>query len=157
VLDSHTIYGAKVVTTAGTFSVILYTGITATVTNDFVYLARHRAFDCLAFAQAAPPGVIEVGGQGAASPSTPGSSTSIPIGSLVTTLGGQSVTGASQWFLVSGIQGTTEPAGDVAFGRITAGLNVVQKIDAQAAASGGATHVIHRILSVTISYATGPT
>jgi cyclophilin family peptidyl-prolyl cis-trans isomerase len=64
-------------------------------------------------------------------------------------------TNGSQFFIVTGAAGESLPPDYTLFGRVTSGLSVVQKINAQgnpnASANGVPPRVTHRIISVTIA------
>ncbi len=62
----------------------------------------------------------------------------------------------SQWFIVTGSEGESLPPDYVLFGQVTSGMNVVQKINKDGAASTdetGTPKVHHRILTVKIKEA----
>jgi cyclophilin family peptidyl-prolyl cis-trans isomerase len=151
VLTPDTLYAARVATTAGTFTVVLYTGSVAAATNDFVYLAGQRSFHCVAFSPATHGGIVSAGDPGLAGDPGAGSlRAQVRVGSLVAAAGGPALTVAGRWFVVAGGKGTRVERHDVVFGRVTAGMGVVEKIEAAGSAREVSARVIHRILSVTI-------
>jgi cyclophilin family peptidyl-prolyl cis-trans isomerase len=152
VLHPNTFYNARVVTTAGRFSILLYTGSTAAVANDFVYLAQQGAFHCVAFNQLLADGSLLAGE--ADQPAVSGSVTpnvQVPAGSVVSPAGSHTDTGARGWFVVPSGKGVIEPDTDAVFGRVVSGMKVIDRIDADGALNGAHPRVLDRILAVTIA------
>jgi cyclophilin family peptidyl-prolyl cis-trans isomerase len=156
VLVSNTLYSAKVSTTAGTFSFVLYTGNTAAEANDFVFLAQQGAFKCLAFNQVVPNGIVVAGDAIPNEGSGTTATANVAVGAVMAPLGGQSSVGGGQWFVVTGANGQSQPSSYVAFGRIISGLDVAKQIAAAGSGNAGPPRVIHRILSVVINHIQGP-
>jgi cyclophilin family peptidyl-prolyl cis-trans isomerase len=60
-------------------------------------------------------------------------------------------TNGSQFFVVTGSSGETLANNYVLFGRVTSGMSVVNKINADGSTAGVPPTLTHRMLSVTIS------
>lgn len=102
--------------------------------NNFVFLARKGFYHCLKFhriikgfmVQTGDPQGTGTGGPGYAIPDDT-KSDAIQIGSLAMANAGPN-TGGSQFFIVQGDQGTSLPPSYPVFGKVTSGLDVLDKI-----------------------------
>jgi cyclophilin family peptidyl-prolyl cis-trans isomerase len=157
-------YTATVKTDVGSFVIALDAKDAPNSVNSFVFLAQHHFFDCVIFHRVIPGFVDQTGdptGTGSGGPgytipdeypakaSNPADQ--YPLGSVAMANSGQPHTGGSQWFVVAGSSGESLPPSYSLFGHVTAGLNVIKKINAQGSASGVPPDVTHRMLKVTIS------
>ena len=66
---------------------------------------------------------------------------------------GTTTNSTSQWFVVTGPAGESLPPDYTIFGRVVAGMSVLERINAQGSRTGGPPAVIERVLSVAISSA----
>lgn len=144
-IDRAAAYTAQLETSCGTITVALDAQHAPVATNNFVFLANQGFYDGLTFHRAAKDFVIQGGdpkGDGSGGPGytvvgevpTDG----YPIGSLAAAKTGSDPPGTfgSQFFVVTGSQGATLPDDYARFGTVTGGLDVAQKIDSFAPASG---------------------
>jgi cyclophilin family peptidyl-prolyl cis-trans isomerase len=163
-IDPTKTYTATVKTDLGTFVVALDAKDAPQTVNNFVFLAQHRFFDCVIFHRVIPAFMDQTGdptGTGTGGPgytipdelpakaSNPADQ--YPLGSVAMANTGQPHSGGSQWFIVAGAEGESLSNTYSLFGKVTAGLGVVEKINAQGSASGVPPDVVHRILKVTIA------
>jgi cyclophilin family peptidyl-prolyl cis-trans isomerase len=163
-IDPTKTYTATVKTDVGTFVIALDAKVAPQTVNNFVFLAQHHFYDCVTFHRVIPGFVDQTGdptGTGSGGPgytipdelpakaSNPANQ--YPLGSVAMANTGQPNTGGSQWFITAGTQGESLSNSYTLFGRVTSGLSVVEKINAQGSASGVPPDVIHRILKVTIA------
>lgn len=163
-VDPAKSYTATVKTDVGTFIIALDAKVAPQTVNNFVFLAQHHFFDCVTFHRVIPGFVDQTGdptGTGSGGPgytipdelpakaSNPANQ--YPLGSVAMANTGQPHTGGSQWFITAGAQGESLPNSYTLFGRVTSGLSVVEKINAQGSASGVPPDVTHRILTVAIA------
>jgi cyclophilin family peptidyl-prolyl cis-trans isomerase len=163
-IDPAKHYTATVKTDLGTFVIALDAKAAPQTVNNFVFLAEHHFYDCVTFLRVIPGFVDQTGdptGTGSGGPgytiadeypakaSNP--SDQYPLGSVAMANTGQPHTGGSQWFIVAGAQGESLSAEYSLFGRVTSGMGVVEKINAQGSASGTPPDVTHRMLKVTIT------
>ena len=163
-IDPAKTYTATVKTDVGTFVIALDAKDAPQTVNNFVFLAQHHFFDCVIFLRVIPTFVDQTGdptGTGSGGPgytipdelpakaSNPADQ--YPLGSVAMANTGQPHTGGSQWFIVAGAEGESLPNSYSLFGRVTSGMSVVEKINAQGSASGVPPDVTHRMLKVTIT------
>jgi cyclophilin family peptidyl-prolyl cis-trans isomerase len=163
-IDPTKTYTATVKTDIGTFVIALDAKAAPTTVNNFVFLAQHGFFNCVIFHRVIPTFMDQTGdptGTGSGGPGYtipdeyPAKSSNpadqYPLGSVAMANTGQPHTGGSQWFIVAGSEGESLQAAYSLFGRITSGMSVVEKINAQGSAAGVPPDVTHRMLKVTIS------
>ncbi len=136
-IDQTKTYAAEIQTNQGTIDVDLDQKQAPNTVNSFVYLARNHFFDGLTFHRVVPGFVLQGGdpeGTGAGGPGYKFAD-ELPktgqykLGSLVMANSGPDTNG-SQFFIVSGDQGTKLDPKYSLFGQVTNGLDVVAKIDA---------------------------
>jgi cyclophilin family peptidyl-prolyl cis-trans isomerase len=162
-------YTATVTTDVGTFTAQLDPKTSPQATNSFVYLADHHFFDCIVFHrviqtfmnQTGDPTGTGSGGPGyqftEAGPTT--ATPQYPIGSLAMANSDNPPTthpstNGSQFFIVTGPEGQSLAPDYTLFGHVTSGMDVLNKINADGAASNssaGTPAKMHRMVSVTIS------
>ena len=158
-LDLSRRYGAVIATTNGEMTVALDALGAPRTVNNFVFLARYHYFEGIVFHRVIPGFVIQGGdptGTGTGGPGyrfedelpAPGR---YEVGSLAMANAGPDTNG-SQFFIVSGPDGTRLPPQYSLFGKVVAGLDVVRTIDALGTRSGQPTEQV-RIESVTITEA----
>jgi cyclophilin family peptidyl-prolyl cis-trans isomerase len=163
-IDPTKTYTATVKTDVGTFVIALDAKEAPQTVNNFVFLAQHHFFDCVTFHRVIPGFVDQTGdptGTGSGGPGytipdeLPAKASNpahqYPLGSVTMANTGQPHTGGSQWFVTAGTQGESLPNSYTLFGRVTSGMSVVEKINAQGSASGVPPDVIHRMLKVAIA------
>jgi cyclophilin family peptidyl-prolyl cis-trans isomerase len=142
-IDLSKRYTAEMRTSKGTMTLALDAIGAPRTTNNFVFLARYHYFDDVAFHRIIPGFVVQGGdptGTGAGSPGyrfedelpPPGR---YEIGSLAMANAGPDTNG-SQFFIISGPQGTQLPPLYSLFGKVVSGLDVVQAIEATGSSSG---------------------
>ena len=156
-------YYAHFVTTAGTFVVKLDAKSAPITTNNFVFLAEHKFYDCVIFHRVIPGFVVQGGDPSGTGTSGPGytikdelpkaGNPTYPLYSLAMANTGQANSGGSQFFIVTGPSGEALPNTYSLFGQVISGQNVVKIINDAGSASGTPPTVTHRMLSVTISVA----
>ena len=162
-IDTSKTYTATVVTTAGTFDVVLDAKTAPVTVNNFVFLADKGYYHCVIFHRVIPQFMDQTGdptGTGSGGPGytiadenppkAANASQQYPLGSLAMANTGSPNTGGSQFFIVSGPQGESLPNSYALFGSVTSGMNVVDTINKQGSAQGVPPDVTQRILSVTI-------
>jgi cyclophilin family peptidyl-prolyl cis-trans isomerase len=164
IIDASKAYSATVKTDVGSFVIALDAKAAPQTVNNFVFLAQHHFFDCVIFHRVIPGFVDQTGdptGTGSGGPgytipdelpakaSNPADQ--YPLGSVAMANTGQPHSGGSQWFIVAGTQGESLANSYSLFGRVTSGMSVVEKINAQGSSSGVPPDVTHRMLKVTIT------
>ena len=160
-------YSAVFKTDLGSFTVSLDAKSAPKTVNAFVYLARYHFYDGLTFHRVIPGFVVQGG-----DPNPPSNASAAPsgpqgpgfvvqgevpkagayqVGTVAMAKTGAQPAGAteSQFFIVTGSQGTSLPPLYSIFGQVTSGMGVVNRISAAGSASGTPS-VTHRIVSVTI-------
>ena len=168
-IDTSKTYVATLVTDIGTFKMSLEPSESAAAVNSFVFLAQQHFFDCVTFHRVIPGFVIQggdptgtgTGGPGyqytASGPAAASNPTQqYPLGSVAMANSNQPATttpntNGSQFFIVTGTQGEMLPPDYVLFGKITSGMNIVDKINHDGSKSGVPPKITHRMLKVTIS------
>jgi len=157
-------YMATVKTDVGSFVITLDTKNTPMTVNNFVFLAQNHFYDCVIFHRVIPGFMNQTGdptGTGTGGPGytfadeLPRAATpQYPVGSVAMANSGPNTNG-SQFFIVTGSEGTSLPPDYSLFGQVTSGQSVVSAINADGnsnpSANGVPPKVIHRMLSVTIS------
>jgi cyclophilin family peptidyl-prolyl cis-trans isomerase len=129
---------ATVVTNCGTFDIALATSEAPTIANSFAYLAEEGFYDELTFHRIVPEFVIQGGdptGTGGGGPGyevveAPPKNLKYTIGTVAMAKTSEAPAGASgsQFYVVSGPQGETLPPEYALVGRVTKGLDVVERI-----------------------------
>jgi cyclophilin family peptidyl-prolyl cis-trans isomerase len=150
-------YTAMFETDVGSFTAALDPERAPRTVNNFVYLARYRYYDGITFHRVIPGFVVQGGDPQGTGSGDPGYkfADELPeegeyeIGSLAMANSGPDTNG-SQFFVVTGDQGAGLPPKYSLFGKVTAGLDVVKKIEADGSPEG-APKTLHRIVKVTIT------
>jgi cyclophilin family peptidyl-prolyl cis-trans isomerase len=142
-IDPDQRYEAQMVTSEGTLTIALDPVAAPRTVNNFVVLARYHYFDGIRFHRIIPGFVIQGGdpkGNGRGGPGytfpdelpPPGR---YEVGSLAMANAGPDTNG-SQFFVISGRDGTSLPPQYSLFGKVVAGLDVVATLDALGSSSG---------------------
>jgi len=156
-IDASKRYTAEMVTSKGTMTISLDPIAAPQTVNNFVFLARYHYFDGIVFHRIIPGFVLQGGdptGTGRGGPGyrfadelpAPGR---YELGSLAMANAGPDTNG-SQFFVISGPSGVRLPPQYSLFGKVVAGMDVVQAIDAIGTQSGTPTETV-TIQSVTIT------
>ena len=142
-LDLSKRYGAVMLTSKGeiTFSLDA-TGAPRTV-NNFVFLARYHYYDDVAFHRIIPGFVVQGGDPTGSGSGGPGyrfedelpKAGRYELGSLAMANAGPNTNG-SQFFIISGPQGTQLPPLYALFGKAVSGLDVISALEAAGSSSG---------------------
>ncbi|HVX34288.1 MAG TPA: peptidylprolyl isomerase [Solirubrobacterales bacterium] len=129
---------AIVETNCGTFDIALATKEAPTIANSFAYLAEEGFYDDLTFHRIVPEFVIQGGdptGTGTGGPGyevveAPPKNLKYTLGTVAMAKTAEAPSGAagSQFYVVSGPQGETLPPEYALAGRVTKGLDVVERI-----------------------------
>ncbi|HUP87291.1 MAG TPA: peptidylprolyl isomerase [Acidimicrobiales bacterium] len=151
-------YAADVETDAGSFTITLDAAKAPTTVNSFVFLSRYRAYEGVPFHRVIPGFVVQGGdvekGSGSGGPGYEFAD-ELPkageyeIGSVAMANSGPNTNG-SQFFVITGDQGVQLPPSYSLFGKVTSGMDIVKKIEADGDASG-TPKVTHKIVKVTIT------
>jgi len=160
-LDSGEDYRAVVETDLGTFTIDLNEDDAPVTVNNFVFLARYRAYEDVPFHRVIPGFVVQGGdvekGDGTGGPGYQFAD-ELPengeyeLGSVAMANSGPDTNG-SQFFVITGDQGVALPPNYSLFGKVTDGFDeVVKKIEADGS-PGGTPNVTHKIVKVTIETA----
>jgi cyclophilin family peptidyl-prolyl cis-trans isomerase len=162
-INTNKTYYAHFVTTAGSFIVKLDAKSAPITTNNFVFLAQHKFYDCVIFHRVIPGFVIQGGDPSGTGSSGPGytikdelpkaGNPTYPLYSLAMANTGHPNTGGSQFFIVTGASGEALPNTYSLFGQVISGQNVAKIINDAGSTSGVPPTITHRMLSVTISEA----
>jgi cyclophilin family peptidyl-prolyl cis-trans isomerase len=167
-IDPSKTYTAVVKTTLGNFTITLDAKSAPQTVNNFVYLAQQGFYKCVIFHRVIPNFMNQTGdptgtGQGGPGytipdenpPKAANSADQYPVGSVAMANTGQPHSGGSQWFVVTGSEGSSLPNTYALFGNVTSGMDVVNKINGEgnpsAQSNGVPPLVTQRILSVTVS------
>lgn len=158
-IDLSKRYSAEMVTSKGTMVFHLDALAAPRTVNNFVFLARYRYFEGIAFHRVIPGFVIQGGdpeGTGAGGPGYRFEDELPPagkyqLGSLAMANAGPDTNG-SQFFVISGPDGVRLPPLYSYFGQLVSGRDVLAAIDAVGSKSGAPREQV-RIESVTISEA----
>jgi len=153
-------YFADVVTTAGSFTISLDAANAPKTTNNFVFLAKHKYFNCIIFHRAIPGFMVQTGDPTGLGTGGPGYSFAdelpagpYPLYSVAMANSGPNTNG-SQFFIVTGTSGQSLPDSYSRFGQVATGQDTLVKLNAAGnadpASNGVPPLVTHRILSVTI-------
>jgi len=157
VIDPTKQYQAEVATSKGTMTIVLDAVGAPKTVNNFVFLARWHYYDGIVFHRIIPGFMLQGGdpeGSGRGGPGyrfddelpAPGR---YEIGSLAMANAGPNTNG-SQFFIVSGPDGTSLPPSYSLFGKVVGGLDVVKAIEAVGSRSGAPSEEVV-IESVTIT------
>ena len=163
-IDAAKTYAATVKTDAGTFVITLDAAHTPLTVNNFIFLAQNHFYDCVIFHRVVPSFMDQTGDPTGTGTGGPGykfvdelpkpASPQYSVGSVAMANSGINTNG-SQFFIVTGSEGANLAPNYSLFGKVSSGLAVVQKINADGngdpASNGVPPKVIHRILSVTVS------
>jgi cyclophilin family peptidyl-prolyl cis-trans isomerase len=163
-IDTAKVYTALINTDLGPFTITLDAKSAPVTTNNFVFLAQHGYYNCIIFHRVIPnfmnqtgdPTGTGMGGPGytIADENPPKATPQYAIGAVAMANTGAPHSGGSQFFVVTGSEGQNLPNTYATFGQVTAGMDVMHRIEAQggtAANNGSPPAVYHRILTVTIS------
>ncbi|HEY2478151.1 MAG TPA: peptidylprolyl isomerase [Solirubrobacterales bacterium] len=129
---------AIVETNCGTFDIALATKEAPTIANSFAYLAEEGFYDELTFHRIVPEFVIQGGDPTATGSGGPGyevveappKNLKYTLGTVAMAKSAEAPSGASgsQFYVVSGPQGETLPPEYALVGKVTQGLDVVERI-----------------------------
>jgi cyclophilin family peptidyl-prolyl cis-trans isomerase len=142
-IDVKKAYTATVETSMGTFTVALNAKAAPCTVNSFVYLAKRHFYDGLIFHRIIKDFVVQGGDPTGTGSGGPGykfndelaNGLTYQVGSLAMANSGANTNG-SQWFVVTGPQGEALPNSYTIFGKVTDGMDVVQKIGAVPTSTG---------------------
>jgi cyclophilin family peptidyl-prolyl cis-trans isomerase len=163
-IDKSLTYYAHFVTTAGNFVVKLDAATAPITTNSFVFLAKHKFYNCVIFQRVIPGFMIQGGDPTGTGTGGPGytiadeypkvGKPNYPLYSIAMANTGAAHSGGSQFFIVTGSAGETLANTYSLFGRVVSGSSAVMKIANEgnpASSSGVPPLVTNRMVSVTIS------
>ena len=160
-INTSLTYYAHVNTTAGNFVIKLDAATAPITTNNFVFLAEHKFYNCVIFHRVIPNFVIQGGDPTGTGSGGPGdtiadeypktASPQYPLYSVAMANEGSAHTGGSQFFIVTGSAGEQLGPTYSLFGEVVSGKSVVKAINAFGSASGVPPNVTERMLTVTIS------
>lgn len=167
-IDPTKSYKATVKTTTGTFVITLLAKTAPETVNNFVFLAKQNFYNCNTFHRVIPGFMDQTGdptGTGAGGPGYKFANENVPkayaTGDVAMANSGGTDTNGSQFFILTPGGAATldrdlsSGGGYSLFGKVSAGLKVVEKINAEGnsspSANGTPPKVIQRIISVTIS------
>ena len=151
-------YSAVVETDIGSFTIDLDHEQAPKTVNSFVFLSRYRAYEDVPFHRVIPGIVVQggdvelkngSGGPGYEFADELPEAGQYEIGSVAMANSGPNTNG-SQFFVVTGDQGASLPPNYSLFGKVTEGLDVVKKIEADGT-DAGTPKVTHKIVKVTIT------
>jgi cyclophilin family peptidyl-prolyl cis-trans isomerase len=163
-IDPSKTYTATVKTDLGSFTIALDAKAAPQTVNNFVFLAQHGFYNCVIFHRVIPTFMDQTGDPTGTGSGGPGytipdefpakaskAADQYPLGSVAMANTGQPHTGGSQWFVVTGPEGEGLTNSYSLFGHVTAGMKVVDEINADGSTAGVPPDVTHRMLKVTIS------
>ena len=160
-IDASKAYTATITTDIGPFTVQFDPKAAPKAVNSFVFLADQHFFDCIVFHRVIPGFVDQTGSPTGGGNGGPGyqfgdelpktATPQYPIGSLAMANAGPNTNG-SQFFIVTGANGSKLAPNYTLFGKVTAGMAVVSAINA-AGTQSGTPATLHRMVSVTIATA----
>jgi cyclophilin family peptidyl-prolyl cis-trans isomerase len=156
-IDPAKRYTAEMTTSMGTMTIALDPLAAPRTVNNFVFLARYHYFDGIVFHRVIPGFVLQGGdptGTGRGGPGYQFADELPPpgryeLGSLAMANSGANTNG-SQFFVISGPDGTRLPPNYSLFGKVISGLDTVVAIDAVGTRSGKPTQSV-TIESVSIT------
>lgn len=156
-IDPAKDYSAIIETDAGEIEVDLLEAQAPRTVNNFVFLARYHFYDGVPFHRVIPGFVVQggdaqnqdgTGGPGYQFDDELPEEGAYEEGSLAMANSGPDTNG-SQFFIVSGPSGAELPPKYSLFGTVTAGMDVVDAIEADGS-PGGTPETVHNIVTVTI-------
>lgn len=164
-IDKAKAYYAHFVTTAGSFVVKLDASTAPITTNNFVFLARHKFYNCVIFQRVIPGFMIQGGDPTGTGGGGPGytiadeypkvGKPTYPLYSVAMANTGTTHSGGSQFFIVTGASGETLANTYSLFGQVVSGTATVMAINNQGnsntAANGVPPVVTNRMISVTVN------
>lgn len=134
-VDPAKTYRATMATTCGDIVVELDPSIAPNTVNSFVFLSREGFFDGLTFHRVVSDFVIQGGDPTGSGSGGPGyqfddelPTDPYALGDLAMANSGPNTNG-SQWFVITGQQGTSLPPSYSKFGRVVEGLDVAQRLE----------------------------
>ncbi|MFN8122148.1 MAG: peptidylprolyl isomerase [Thermoleophilia bacterium] len=143
-IDESKTYTATLKTSCGDIVMRLDPKAAPKTVNNFVFLAREKYYDGTTFHRVVPSFVIQGGDPTASGSGGPGyefddelPTDGYKIGSVAMANAGPNTNG-SQFFIVTGINGTQLPNGYSRFGEVTQGMDVAQRIESLAPPGGDA-------------------
>lgn len=152
-------YTARVETDLGPFTMELDAKAAPLTVNNFVWLARYKAYDGAPFHRVIPGFVVQggdvekgdgTGGPGYDFPDELPEKGRYQLGSVAMANSGPDTNG-SQFFVITGPQGVALPPNYSLFGKVTSGFEeVVKKIESDGS-EAGTPKVVHKIVRVTIT------
>ena len=152
-------YQATVETDVGTFVIDLDEKNAPVTANNFVFLARHRAYEDVPFHRVMPDFVVQggdvekangTGGPGYEFGDELPEAGQYKLGSVAMANSGANTNG-SQFFVITGPNGVALPPSYSLFGEVTSGYEEVVKLIEKDGSPEGAPTVTHKIVKVTIS------
>jgi len=161
-IDQAKSYRATVETDIGTFTVDLDDDRAPKTVSNFVFLARNHFYDDVPFHRVIPGFVVQggdgekgngMGGPGYTIPDELPPAGPYPEGALAMANTGEPDTGGSQFFVITGPEGTQLPPQYSLFGKVSQGFDVVKKIEADGSPDPDPPKVVHKMLKVTITEA----
>jgi cyclophilin family peptidyl-prolyl cis-trans isomerase len=160
-INTSKTYYAHVVTTAGTFVIKLDAATAPITTNNFVFLAQHKYYDCVIFHRVIPNFMDQTGDPTGLGTGGPGYTIAdelpkvghptYPLYSVAMANTGHPHTGGSQFFIVAGPAGEALGNTYSLFGQVVSGQSVVKAINDAGSTSGVPPTVTHRMITVTIT------
>jgi len=162
-IDPSKTYTATITTDVGPITIQLDPRAAPKAVNSFVFLASQHYFDCMVFHrviqtfmdQTGDPTGTGTGGAGYTFadelPKT--ANPQYPLGSVALANAGPN-TNNGQFFIVAGPEGENLAPSYTLFGKVTSGMDVVEKINAGgsvASSSTGTPITLHRMVSVTVT------
>jgi cyclophilin family peptidyl-prolyl cis-trans isomerase len=142
-------YAATIETDVGTFTFDLDREQAPKTVNNFVFLARYKAYDGIPFHRVIPGFVVQGGDVSKISEEKPKAG-QYEVGSVAMAKSQVPDSTGSQFFVITGDQGVQLPPDYSLFGKVTEGMDVVKKIEADGSAAG-TPKVVHKIVKVTIT------
>ncbi len=168
-IDPSKTYTVTVTTDVGPFTMQLDPKTAPKATNSFVFLADQHFFDCIVFHRVIQSFMDQTGdptGSGSGGPgyqfteAGPGpANPQYPIGSVAMANSNNPATtnpttNGSQFFVVTGTEGEGLAPDYTLFGKVTSGMSVLNKINADGAPatnSAGTPAKLHRMISVKVA------
>ncbi len=157
-IDPAKTYTATVTTDAGPVTIELLAKQAPKTVNNFVFLARNHYYDGVTFhrvikgfmAQGGDPEGTGSGGPGYTIEDEPPTG-KYEVGSVAMARTPQPNSAGSQFFIVTGDAGVQLSPDYALFGKVTQGMDAVQKIEADGSEGDGAPAKVHTITAVTIA------
>src|SRR5437879_6385439 len=160
-IDASKRYTAEMVTNKGSLTIALDAASAPKTVNNFVVLSRYHYYDGVGFHRIIPGFVVQGGDAVGPKPGQGGPGYQFadelptagppyyPLQSVAMANSGANTNG-SQFFIVTGAQGTSLPAQYSLFGKVTDGYDVVKQIETVGTAGGTPSEVV-TVTSVTIT------